>query len=329
MTKRFYSGMRNDSRLGEAAKLKRLEIQKGGKLPITAAERYKKVIKQKLVDHQEEAARNRTNQFNLPGTKPLEKKLSQQAEQAMRQIAMRKARKDEKALKKMVVVKPQNFPYAGRMDKKGNIYDVGGNLTMKVDLKTGKVKTMGGMTIAHYSSKDQMRTTGQIKDALLKFGPYFVQQKRLQLLQEHERQAQLNGYGNNVWGAASEQFIQEHYTSHGSTAEREEHHRSANVTAWGAMSKSVMGVQADNIWGTVADNVWGGTDSNVWGGLGGTNWGKAGAWSGRSATRIGPIIKGLAGVLKPMKLLFGGLLGKRRLNISRQARAPKVRMRSR
>lgn len=294
MTKRFYTGARTGGPGGgEAARLKRIEIEKGGKLPLSSTDRYKRIMKKKLEASQAEIGASRSNMFQMPGAKPVERKMSKTTANAMRMIAQRKAMKEEKELRAMVVVQPRTLK-SGRIDAKGNVYDLGNNLTLKVNLKTGQIKTHSGWSVGKYNNRNKFSTNGILEDSLKKHGAYFLQQKKLMLLQEQERLAALSAGGATVWGAAggggglaSEQFMEQHYNGGGAYGggQSTAHNRGSGVNGWGAMSNSVLGTHAENVHGGMVDNVWGGTDSNIWGGLGGTAWGDGGGvWgSGRNA----------------------------------------------
>lgn len=323
MTKRFYSGTRDNSRkMGEAARLKRMEIERGGKLPLTSQERYRHILKKKLEESQANAASSKPL-FQLPGTKAPERKMSKKAEQALKEIAQRKAAKEEKALRQMVVVQPRTFSDAGRIDAKGQAYDLGNNLTLKVDRKTGKIKTMGGWAVGKYSPKKKFRTNMIITDSLKKHGAYFIQQKRLQMLQEQQRLAELTMQGNNIYGApasglASQIYLEQHYGDGGMDGHGNKitdpnltnRVGAANVNAWGAMSNNVHGTFADNTWGGMVDNVWGGVNNNIWGGIGGSAWGTgSGGFSRRGWKIWGSGAPGQKNWLKPLGALFVGLFG--------------------
>lgn len=314
MTKRFYTGGRSGSKtMGEAARLKRLEIEKGGKLPFTPQERYRRILKKKMEESRGEASKVST--FNLPGAKPVERKMSKRTEEALRQISMRKAMKEEKELRKMVVVQPRVFSDAGRIDKNGNAYDLGNNLTLKVDRKTGKIKTQTGWTVGKYKNKRNFMNNMLLTEGLKKHGAYFLQQKRLQMLQEQARLAALQNEGGNAWGPgggmASQIFLEQHYGGgsniHGSNNDSLVGVRAnqASVSAWGAMSGNVHGTFAENAWGGMMDNVWGGTNNNVWGGFGAPS-----GWGGHRGFKIwGSGAPNQKNFLKPLGALFIGFLG--------------------
>lgn len=326
MTRRFYSGARGGTKkLGEAARLTRLEMEKGGKLPMSTQDRYKRILKKKLEESREKASASKPL-FQLPGTAPMQRKMSKRAEQALKEIAARKAAKEEQELRRSVIVQPRHFSDAGRIDAKGNAYDLGNNLTLKVDLKTGTIKTSTGWTVGKYKAKNKYMTNMLITDALKKHGAYFIQQRRLQLLQEQQRQAELAMQGLSIYGVpnnqglASQMFLDQYGNTdiHGSDtydarndALSSQRAAAAAVGAWGAMSNNVHGTYADNAWGGMMDNVWGGVNNNIWGGIGGSSWGSGSsrAWSHRPWKIWGSGAPGQKNWLKPLGALFVGLFG--------------------
>ena len=293
MTNRFFPGsMSNNGKMSEATRLKRLEIEKGGKLPFSSTDRYKRIVKKKLQEHMEESQASGGATFQIPGAAPTERKRSRKTEEAMRMIAQRKAMKEEKELRAMVSVQPRILP-TGRIDKDGKVYDLGNNLALTINKKNGNITTPGGMTVGKYNPKKMMRTNMLIRDRLQTSSPYALQQKKLLMAKYWEDQKLLGDQGN-AWGggsSASEQFMQKNYGGDGGgygqsgggvygSAKQAAHNRSSNVGAWGAMSSNVLGTFSENVHGGMADNVWGGTDSNIWGGIGGSAWGSGGVWGG-------------------------------------------------
>jgi hypothetical protein len=284
MTKRFYSGARDSSSsAGAASKMKKLEIQKGGKLPITSAQRYKMMVEAKLEDARAQSSGKSKTVFTPPGAKPITRTLSHKAEQALKEISQRKAAKKEKELRRMVPIVPCNYQ-DGRLDAKGKIWDVANNQTLKINHKTGKVTTMGGWTIGKYKPKSLMNRM-MINDAIKKHSPYHIRLRQIQMLQEQERLRMLQMEGQ--MGLAAQQTLAQLYGNgmqDPNNPEAQQHmdmyqRMGANANAWGVMSGNVHGTFAENVHGGMADNVWGTASANVWGGIGG-------GWKGMRGPRI-------------------------------------------
>lgn len=263
---RFINTGRDPRKRSAAAELMRLEIEKKGKLP--AGERYKLLMKKKLDANKQKAM------FHNGG-----RKMSKRAEQALKEIAAKKAAKEAKALRRMVIVQPKIY-HNGKLNAKGKITDIEGNVVAEVNTKNGKMATATGWGLGKYKPGSQ-RTHAIIMDAIDKHSPYFIKQRQLAALQAQQMiggglygpapQETLNIYGpektttSNVW--VSEAGKAEQFNFYGEAASGPR--QNIGVTAWGAMADNPWGTFADNAWGTTADNVWGTASTNVWGGMGG------------------------------------------------------------
>ncbi len=276
---RHFGGSRSGGRIGAASQMMRLEILKKGKLP--PAERYKRIMKKKLEENKEKALGSAYKKPFSLSDKINIKKLSPRAEQAMKEIAMRKARKLAKAERKMVIVQPRHF-HNGSINKKGEIFDIAGNIIGKVNTKNGVISTNSGWGIGKYKPKSMM-TDNLIIDAINKHSPYFIQQRRLQMLQaqgvmEYGVHGGVNGDVINVHGATPAQIYaasmmhQDNNFDDTSSTLSALPRQNIGVTSWGVMSNNVHGTFADNAWGTAGDNVWGTYNTDVWGGAGGGLW---------------------------------------------------------
>jgi hypothetical protein len=272
---RFFNGGRDASRMGAASEIMRLEIMKKGKLP--AADRYKHILQKKLSADKDKAMGGRVKVgFSLPGSLPEARKMSKLAEQKIKEIAQRKAAKEAKRIRKMVLITPRTYQN-GKLDKKGKIIDIAGNVVGQVNAKNGKMATMHGWSLGKYKPKSYL-TDVTIQNAINLHSPYFVNLRKQQLLQQ-QGVTQYGVFGPpmggteviNVYSPAQNSF-DNNYGSDLSPARQ-----NVSATAWGARSDNVWGSFADNTWGTFADNVWGGNSSDVWGGVGAGNlWGQKG-----------------------------------------------------
>ncbi|MDX1974892.1 MAG: hypothetical protein SFT92_04380 [Rickettsiales bacterium] len=295
---RHFTGSREYGKNSIASQMMRFELSKKGKLDPT--QRYKMIMKQKFEE-------NRSKALLTKGGGMQRRKLSKRAEQAMKELAMKKAIKRAREMRKMVIVTPRQYQN-GKLDKKGKIYDVAGNVVGQVNLKNGRMTTNMGTPIGNYKAKS-MRTDSLIQDSINKYSPYMIQQRKLQALQQ-EQLALLAAEQGGVWGASSNGGIGGGFGSVGGGVygqQGETPRFAAGVTAWGAMSDNVHGTFTDNAWGTMADNVWGTTETNVWGGFGvGGMWGVKGPkiWGTGSGKNF---IKGITNAIAG---LFGFGFGK-------------------
>lgn len=252
---------------------------KKGKMP--TADRYKKLVKKRLEENKQKAIfGDKRKGFSLKGTFSLSKTMSRRTEQTLKEIAERKARKQAAAERKMVIVQPRNF-HNGYLNKKGQFYDVAGNMVGTVNVKNGRIATTTSVPLGRYKPKSYFSEL-VIQDAINKYSPYFIKQRQLQALQQQGVQAYgvhgvappevINLYGGYAPSAMTEG---DGYSPYGTDVEAPR--QNVGVTAWGAMSSNTWGTYADNAWGTMSDNVWGSSYSNVWGGVGGEGmWGQKG-----------------------------------------------------
>src|SRR5690348_842051 len=115
----------------------RIEIMKKGKLP--AVDRYKQILKKKMGENKEKALGNiKKPGFGFPSSFKEARKMSKLAEQKLKEVAQKKASKEAKKMRQMVIVSPRNYQN-GSIDKKGKIYDIAGNVVAQVNTKNGKI----------------------------------------------------------------------------------------------------------------------------------------------------------------------------------------------
>ncbi len=287
-TIRHFSGSREPGKKSIAKEILQLEAQKKGKLP--AQMRYKLIFKRRQEEAKEKAMKSMT-QAGASGSGNLVtgRKMSARAEQALKEISMKKAAKEQKKLRKMVIVQPQNFSN-GHIDKKGQIFDIAGNMVGRVNTKNGRMSLTSGWTIGKYKPKSYM-TKLLIEDAINKHSPYFIKQRQMAMQQAamsnvhgsyidpnvinvHGMSAQAAMLGGGMYGNVG----QHDYGVHGRD-ENAPHSLGSQgaVTAWGAMSSNVHGTFSGNVHGTLADNVHGTVNSDVWGSVSGNSlWGQKG-----------------------------------------------------
>jgi hypothetical protein len=275
-TTRYFSGSRHSGQRSVANEMMRFEMQKKGKLP--AAERYKRLLKKKLEENQKKAMLGRKSTFSLAGSKKSEQQMSKRAQEALKEISARKAAKQAKIDRNMVIVQPKNFSN-GHINKKGQISDIAGNVVGTVDRKNGNMATSLGWKFGKYKPKNYM-TDLAITGAINNFSPYYINLRKMQAMQQG---------GTGVWGNTGDEVINVHggHGGGGNVYGAPMHENPASwygegvssprqnvgVTAWGAMSDNTWGTFADNVWGGSMDTVWGTNSSDVWGGVGGNPWG--------------------------------------------------------
>lgn len=296
---RYFSGGREASRIGAASQIMKIEIMKKGKLP--SKDRYKQILKKKFEEHKKEALGPRLQGFSLPGSFKEVKQLSKRAEQTLQQIAQKKAKKEAKALRKMVIIEERKF-YNGHLTKKGKIYDIAGNLVGEVNAKNGKMATTTGWSLGKYKPKSYM-TNLAIQGAINQYSPYFINLRKQQMAgagQAWDPASGGIGLGSqeviNVYGAPTN--TPQNVYGADISAPRQ----NVAMTSWGVRSDNAWGTFTDNTWGTFADNVWGGNSSDVWGGIGTpSGWGSRGphVWGTGSGKNF------LRGITNFMAAFFG------------------------
>lgn len=296
---RFFSGGRE---LGKqktiAQEIMYLEVQKKGKLD--SQERFKFIMKRKLEESRKKVELAKQSKGGRP--------MSQKAEKALKDIAAKKAAKEQKALRRMVIIQPRTFTN-GRLNKKGGIYDIAGNKVGQVNSKDGKIATYLGTHLGYYKPKSH-HTTALIQGAIDQWSPYYINMRKMQALQaagiDPLTGQPLNPMNTNVYGPtnsdggtvygprnAQAAMLGAGYQSMGAALYNNTQYRNPEAenvygaeiaapastiagTVHGAASNNVWGNFADNAWGTSFDNVWGGNNSDVWGGLGGNPYGSFG-----------------------------------------------------
>lgn len=291
---RFFSGGRDaGSKESLAREILKIEKQKGGKL--TSQERFKLIMERKMTEHRKEV--EQAGQKNM----------SIKAQQALKQIAMKKAAKQAKVMRQSVIVQ-QKYLNNGMVTKSGKILDIAGNQIGQINKKNGKINTVGGMSLGQYKANSRS-VNSVIMGAIDKYSPYYMNLRKMQAMQAQGldpatglplNQQVIDVHGNNMGAHAAmlgggyqsmagQMMMQQHQEgSHGNGIGAGnyvdmdvagERGRPVSGTAWGAMSDNVWGTFSDNVWGSTGDNVWGTASTDVWGGVG-TN-----AWAGRT-TRV-------------------------------------------
>ena len=295
-TLRFFSGGRDPvGKKSVAQEILFFEVQKKTKLD--PQERFKFIMKRKL----EEARKKVTN---VQQDRGFGRKMSKRAEGALKDVAAKKAAKEAKALRRMVIVQAKMFTN-GRLTKKGDIYDIAGNKVAKVSTKDGKMRTFSGALFGRYKPRDS-KTTAAIYHAIDQHSPYFINMRKMQAMQaaglDPKTGQPLNQDTMNVYGAStpehhplygnggsayamlgglykpqgSEHFYNNHHHHHDDDVENDLHGNAANgMTRNSSIGASAFGVQSNNVWGNFADNAWGTSFDNVHGTNNQDVWGQA------------------------------------------------------
>lgn len=161
---------------------------KGGKksTEMSSEERYQKLMAQKMESHKQQLMQQKKYAHKLPGTAPDNQEMSKSTKMALEIIAERMAKKEMKKKKPDgIEIKPTHIGgmYSGYIDAKGNVWNAQQQKVLKIDPKTGDIKTNGlfGRTIGKFDPKSGTS--------------FFKIQKQLEAF------AVKNGNGaNNIWG---------------------------------------------------------------------------------------------------------------------------------
>lgn len=303
-TVRFFSGGRDQvSKKSIAQEILRFEVQKKAKLD--PQERFKFIMKRKLEESRKKVQQSKAENSSRP--------MSARAEKALKDIAAKKAAKQQKELRRMVIVQPKTFSN-GRLTKKGDIFDIAGNKVGKVNTKDGKMNTYLGTFLGHYKPKSH-RTISIIQNSIDQYSPYFINMRKMQAMQAaglDPRTGQPlnpdnsnvygsiggNSYGSTLYGGGSSNADESNgggnsaYAMHGGLyrplgSERFRREQQAamdndlygdganGITRGSSIGATVHGTASNNVWGNYADNAWGTSFDNVLGTNNQDVWGQA------------------------------------------------------
>ena len=287
---RFFSGGREGGggKDSLAREILRVEREKGGKL--SSQERFKLIMQRKLSESKKVAAQSG------------QKHMSKKAQEALKQVAMKKAAKEQKVMRQSVIVQKKMLNN-GMVQKNGKIMDIAGNQVGQINKKNGKIATVGGMAIGQYKANSRS-VNATIMGAIDKYSPYYMNLRKMQQMQaqglDPKTGLPLNQEAVNVHGNSQSAMLGGNYQSgmagqmmmqqmqekkdqgvHGYIGGGGADYSDVTIhgrmpiagTAWGAMADNVWGNFSDNVHGTTGDNVWGTNSTDIWGGVGGDPWG--------------------------------------------------------
>lgn len=226
-----------------ASKIIRDTIRQGGRIN---EETFKKIVQAKLKEA-------RTNSMN----KLMDAKMAQnggRSANAQKSIEMMNemyAAQDSKKEAKEVIIVARRF-HNGKIDEKGRIFDIAGNMVAKVNVKNGVMISINGEFIGKYASKGG-KTYGAITDAIEKSSPYLINQRQVLLKQkqdeDEERVKGSSDSGGSGWGSKISLDIWS----------------KTPTNAWGNVETDVWGRPAANVWGKTASDSWGNSQVDAWG----------------------------------------------------------------
>lgn len=206
-TPRFFSGSRSSSGTGNSSVSAMIRAQLKKDKKVNFAEINKKLLQNKLMEAKLSvlSGEKKAPQSMVGGraAPPTEGK-SKRSEAIIKMVMQREKMKAEKAARKAVNVEAARF-VNGKIDSKGRIYDVAGNLVAKVNVKNGQMTTNYGQSIGVYKAKSYM-TKVAIEQAIVKNSPFLINQ-RAQMEKKRQEQIQQEAAAhdaqpNNFWGSS-------------------------------------------------------------------------------------------------------------------------------
>lgn len=126
---------------------------------MTAEERYQKLISDKMNAQKSQLMQKKKSCHQMPGVAPMEKEMSKSTQAALELIAQKMAKREMKKKEKpkelVITPTPIGGMYPGFIDAKGRIFGAGNKQILQIDLKTGRIKSMGffGRNVGKFDPK--------------------------------------------------------------------------------------------------------------------------------------------------------------------------------
>lgn len=199
---RFFSGSRDSGtkKSGSASSMMMDQLRKGKR--INVAENYKKILEQKLAEARLKAASGEKQNFSIFSRQGAPKEQSKRTQEIVKMMLEREKMKKEKEARKAVYVKSQRLAN-GKIDEKGRVYDIAGNLVGKVNPKNGNISTAYGMVVGKYKEKSYS-TKVALENLIHKNSPFLINQRRLQDIKQREAMSNTSFWGgvsgHDIWG---------------------------------------------------------------------------------------------------------------------------------
>lgn len=227
-------GGRQDSSV--ASRIIRDTIRKGGRIN---EETFKKIVQAKL----KEARNNSMNK--LMDAKMAGNRRSANAQKSIDMMKEMYEANDAKKEAKEVVIVSRRY-HNGKIDDKGRIFDVAGNMVGKVNVKNGQIMSINGDYVGKYASKSG-KVYGQITDMIEKTSPYLLNQRevlRKQKIEDEEAAVSRAAGSGGLFGGSGHKI---------------------ELDVWSRTPTNVFGNVQTDVWGRPVADVWGKTTSDSWG----------------------------------------------------------------
>ncbi len=236
---RNFVGARSSGGSQVAFKIIRKTISKGGRINEGT---FRKIVDAKLSEARANLGTKMKDRPSMFGKIGQNKRKSKKAEETLEMVNKMREEKAIRKANKEVVIEVRRF-INGKIDDKGRIKDITGNVVAKVNLKNGAMSDITGQYIGLYQPKSQA-VVNKIEATINKLSPYFIAQRAAAQKQKESLETLVNG-GNssdlNVWSRTPTDIWG----------------RSTNTDAWGRPKADIWGRTQTDSWGNQQIDMWG------------------------------------------------------------------------
>lgn len=237
---RNFTGARSSGGSQAAFKIIRKTISKGGRINEGT---FKKIVDAKLSEARANIGTKIKERPSMFGKIGQNKRRSRKAEETLEMVNRMREEKAVRKANKEVVIEVRRF-INGKIDDKGRIKDITGNVVAKVNLKNGAMSDITGQYIGLYQPKSQS-VVNKIEATISRLSPYYIAQRAAEQKQKEAMQVLLNG-GNNdnnldVWSRTPTDIWG----------------RSLNTDVWGRPKTDIWGRTQTDMWGNQQLDMWG------------------------------------------------------------------------
>lgn len=213
----------------------RKTISKGGRIN---EDTFRKIVSAKLSEARMNMSKNGSGRASMFGKIGQNKRRSKKAEEVMKQVDLLREERAVKKASKEVIIAPRRF-INGKIDEKGRIKDITGNVVATVNLKNGAMVDITGQFFGVYKSKSQS-VVNKIEDTINKRSPYFIAQRTALLKQKEVKEKALETLSLDIWSRTP-------------------------VDVWGRPKTDVWGRPKADVWGRTQTDMWGNAQLDMWG----------------------------------------------------------------
>lgn len=235
---RNFTGARSGGGSQVAFKIIRKTISKGGRINEGT---FRKIVDAKLSEARANIGTKVKDRPSMFG-KLQSKRRSKKAEETLEMVNRMREEKAVRKANKEVVIEVRRF-INGKIDEKGRIKDITGNVVAKVNLKNGAMSDIMGQYIGLYQPKSQT-VVNKIEATINRLSPYLIAQRAAAQKQKEAFEILARG-GNsndlNVWSRTPTDIWG----------------RSVNTDVWGRPKTDIWGRTQTDMWGNQQLDMWG------------------------------------------------------------------------